>query len=99
MAPAGKLKGEGKKKYFPGRELILLNLDEAYDPADMYVIPVPLDENIFYATAVDAESSTLVVLAAGEDHPATLLVFDILKRELVARATAHGNINRMDSLR
>lgn len=99
MAPAGKLKGEGKKKYFPGRELILLNLDEAYDPADMYVIPVPLDENIFYATAVDAESSTLVVLAAGEDHPDTLLVFDILKREIVARATAHGNINRMDSLR
>ena len=98
LAPAGKLKGEGSKSYHPGSEVILLNLAGANMPADIDVVSVPLDENVFYAVAIDAESSSLVLLAAGADRPDRLLVFDVIKREIVSRAPANGKINRMESL-
>ena len=68
LTSAGKLKGE----------VILLNLAGADAPADIDVIYVPLDENIFYAVAIDAESSSHVLLAAGKDKPDSPLVFDVL---------------------
>jgi hypothetical protein len=99
LAPAGKLKGEGPKSYHPGNEVILLNLDGADTPADIDIVSVPLDKNIFYVVPIDAESSSLVLLAAGADKPDRLLVFDVLKREVVTRAPANGKINRMEAFR
>ena len=52
----------------------------------------------FHAAAVDADASQLVLLAAGGDEPDVLLVYDIQKKEVVARKLSSGNINRIDTL-
>lgn len=93
--PAGKLKNGGRT-YVPGDSIYLFDLS-GEDLTQAGVEAVPLGMKAFYVTAIEADESPLVVIAAGESSPTELLLFDVVRKEILDRQPAKGTIRRLDT--
>lgn len=92
---AGKLKQAGTRTFVPGEALYLFEFPGG-NMAEANMREVPMGMKARHVAPVEPKTSSLVVVAAGQDDPDTLLVVDTVTGRERSREPALGRIVRLE---